>query len=258
MKYKNIGIIAGKEDDAVKKKVELIKQYGFIDCQDQDNDNVDLIIALGGDGLMLHLLHEYQNLDIPIYGINYGTVGFLMNTLSDNLIDSINDSKLEILRPLRMKATDVKGKEHNHLAINEVSLLRQSNQAAKVKITVNNKVRIETLVSDGVLVATPAGSTAYNLSVNGPIIPFGADILTMTPISPFRPKNWRGALLSDKAKVRFDINSHDKRPVSATADYFEVRNVVKVEVEVDKSQSFKILFDPNHSLEERIIREQFI
>lgn len=258
MSYKKIGIIASKEEEAIAKKDELIKEYGFIDCFEQKSPDVDLIIALGGDGLMLHLLHEYQNLNIPIYGVNYGSVGFLMNSLSDDLVKSIQNAKLESLHPLKMIAIDINGKKHEHFAINEVSLLRQSSQAAKIKIEVNNKVRLETLICDGILVATPAGSTAYNSSVNGPIIPLKADILTMTPISPFRPKNWRGALLPDKTKIKFEILKDYKRPVSATADYFEVRDVREVEIEVDKTQNFQILFDPNHSLEERIIREQFL
>ncbi len=258
IKYKNIGIIANKGTEAIEQKEKLIKKYNFIDCKKYPKQNPDLIVALGGDGLMLHLLHEFQDLNIPIYGINYGTVGFLMNSLSDNLLEAINNSKLETLYPLQMIATDIDNKEHQYFAINEVSLLRQSNQTAKIKVVINNKVRIENLVSDGILVSTPAGSTAYNSSVGGSIIPFGSDVVTLTPISPFRPKNWRGALLPDKTNIRFEIINHQKRPVSATADYFEVRNVVKVEVKVDKKQSFKILFDPNHSLEERIIREQFL
>lgn len=258
MKYKNIGIIASKEEEAIKQKEELIKKYDFIDCYKEKNAKLDLVIALGGDGLMLHLLHEYQDLNIPIYGINFGTVGFLMNSLSDNLLEAINNSKPEILYPLTMIATDIEGKKHQYLAINEVSLLRQSNQTAKIKVLINDKERIGNLVSDGILVATPAGSTAYNSSAGGSIIPFGSDVVTITPISPFRPKNWRGALLPDKTNIKFEIVNHQKRPVSATADYFEVRNVVKVEVKTDKKQSFQLLFDPNHSLEERIIREQFL
>ena len=205
MKYKNICIIAGKESEAIAKKNELIKKYGFFDNSDMKKQKPDLIVALGGDGLMLHLLHEYQNLEIPIYGINYGSIGFLMNSLSGNLLEAIDNSKLEIFHPLRMITTDVNGNKSEHLAINEVSLLRQSNQAAKIRIKINDKVRIETLICDGVLVATPAGSTAYNSSVNGPIIPLNADILTITPISPFRPKNWRGALLPDETNIKFEI-----------------------------------------------------
>ncbi len=192
MVYKNIGIIASKEEEAINQKSSLVKKYNLIDCSDvKAVENIDLLIALGGDGLMLHLLHEYQNLNIPIYGINYGTIGFLMNSLSDNLIEAINDAKLEKLYPLKMTAIDINGDKHEYYAINEVSLLRQSNQAAKIQIQINNKTRIENLICDGILVATPAGSTAYNLSVNGPIIPFGAEILTLTPISPFRPRSWR-------------------------------------------------------------------
>lgn len=258
MKYKKIGIISGKENKVLKIKQDLIRKFGFIDCQDYVFDEIDLIIAVGGDGLMLHLLHQYQDRQIPIYGINYGTVGFLMNSPHLNLIDSIVNAKSEKLYPLKMLAMDVHGKKHQYLAINEVSLLRQTSQAAKIKIVINNKVRVENLICDGVLVATPAGSTAYNSSVNGPIIPFGADILTMTPISPFRPKNWRGALLSSQTKIEFEIINPEKRSVSSTADYFEVRDIKKVAIEIDKSKFFNILFDSNHSLEERIIKEQFL
>jgi NAD+ kinase len=260
MRYNKIGIIANKEEGAIDKKIELINRYGFVDCDELAgiDSGIDLMVALGGDGLMLHSLHEYKYLKIPIYGVNFGTVGFLMNSLPDDLIDAIDNSKLEVLHPLKMTAIDVNGKKFEHLAINEVSLLRQSYQAANIRIEVNDKVRLERLVCDGVLVATPAGSTAYNSSVNGPIIPLKADVLTITPISPFRPKSWRGALLSDGVKVKFDIVDYKKRPVSATADYFEVRDVVSVEIGVDKDCSFDILFDSNHSLEERIIREQFL
>ncbi|MDA0902224.1 MAG: NAD kinase [Proteobacteria bacterium] len=261
MIYKKIAIISSDNKAAIAKKAELIKQYGFIDNKAADfkKGDIDLIIALGGDGLMLHSLHEYQAFQAPIYGINYGTVGFLMNSLSEeNLIDVIQKAEESILQPLKMVATDIHGKKHSYLAINEVSLLRQSNQAAKIKIEVNGKARISDLSADGILVCTSAGSTAYNLSVNGPIIPFGAKVIALTPISAFRPRNWRGALLPHSSKVRFTILEHDSRPVSAVADYSEVRDVVKVDVKRDRSKSFKILFDPNHSLEERIIREQFI
>ncbi len=259
MKYKKIGIIAIAKEEAQAKKFLLIKKYNFIDQENFKKGEVDLIIALGGDGLMLHLLHDYENHQIPIYGINHGTIGFLMNSFHDqDLMAAIENASETTLYPLKMMASDHKGKIYEYLAINEVSLLRQSNQAAKIKIEVNGKVRIENLVADGVLVSTPAGSTAYNLSVQGPIIPFGAEVIALTPISPFRPRKWRGALLPCQTKIKFTILENNHRPVSATADYNEVRDVAWVEISEDRTQKFRILFDPNHSLEERIIREQFL
>ena len=262
MRYKNIAVIAAKNnEDAILKKDQLIAKYNFKDLTKNhlNIENVDLVIAIGGDGLMLNLLREYENKPITLYGINCGTVGFLMNSYHpDNLLESILEAEESILHPLRMEVITQDGKKHNHIAINEVSLLRQSSQAAKIKIEVNGFQRIETLIADGVLVATPAGSTAYNLSVRGPIIPFGAKIIAITPISPFRPRNWRGALLPSNSKIKFEIIDGNLRPVSATSDSNEVRDVKEVIVFEDNSISFRILFDPNHSLEERIIREQFV
>lgn len=266
MKYKNIGIVSSHSKLAVTKKKQLIKKYNLLDLDfkkiaDAKNSvkDLDLIIALGGDGLMLHLLHQLKNTKTAIYGINFGTVGFLMNSETDgDLLKIIDQAEASILHPLKMIATDDAGKKHQLLAINEVSLLRQKNQAAKIKVEVNGKVRIEDLSADGILLATSAGSTAYNLSARGPIIPFASEILALTPISPFRPRHWRGAILPANSKIKFTILDHKTRPVSATADYNEVRNVVVVEVVEDKNEQFTILFDTDHSLEERIIREQFL
>lgn len=262
MKYNKIAITAGNNKKAMAEKNALLKKYNFIDADSTNfnqKDKIDLIVALGGDGLMLHLLHEYQDSQIPIYGINYGTIGFLMNSIGEeDLLSAIQRAEESIIHPLKMTATDINGNKYQHLAINEVALLRQRNQTAKIKIEVNNKTRISNLSADGILVATPAGSSAYNLSVGGPIIPFGAEIIALTPISPFRPRNWRGALLPSSTKIKFSILDNKSRPVSATADYNEVRDVVEIEVMEDRSKVFKILFDPNHSLEERIIREQFL
>ena len=263
MNYQNIAIIAAKSNaKAIEKKDLLVQKYGFLDItQDHTNiNNIDLVVAVGGDGLILHLLHDYESKQMPIYGINCGTVGFLMNSFNeeqDDLLEAIKNAQESALYPLRMQVIDIEGKTHNHIAINEVALLRESSQAAKIKIEVNNHQRIKTLAADGVLVATSAGSTAYNLSAGGPIIPFGSDILALTPISPFRPRNWNGALLPAKSKIRFEVINPESRPVSATADYNEVKNVKEVTIFEDRSLSFKILFDPNHSLEERILREQF-
>lgn len=260
MKYNKIGIVSSNNKLAISKKKSLISKYNLVDLDLKKNiANVDLIIALGGDGLMLHLLHQLKNSKIPVYGINFGTVGFLMNSASsEDLLKTISKAIPSVLHPLKMMVVDDSGKKHQLLAINEVSLLRQKNQAAKIKVEVNGKIRIESLSSDGILVATSAGSTAYNLSVRGPIIPFASDLVALTPISPFRPRNWRGAILPSNSKIKFTILDHKTRPVSATADYNEVRNVVAVEITEDKNEQFTILFDADHSLEERIIREQFL
>ncbi|MFT6332536.1 MAG: NAD+ kinase [Lentimonas sp.] len=263
MIYKKIAIISSKNKQAIVKKKQLIKKYDLIDLEPfsvKKLDEIDLIIALGGDGLMLHLLHLIEEKNIPVYGINFGTVGFLMNSNCDegDLFKAIDKAIPSVIRPLKMIATDHKDKKHQLLAINEVSLLRQKNQTAKIKISINNKTRIENLAADGVLVATSAGSTAYNLSVRGPIIPFDSNLIALTPISPFRPKHWHGALLPNNSKVKFTILDQKERPVSASADFNEIRNVKEVEVMEDKEHQFTILFDENHSLEERIIREQFL
>jgi len=263
MQYKKIGIISSDSKEALSRKKQLIKKYNLIDLpliKSKKLSEMDLIIALGGDGLMLHLLHLIEKNNVPVYGINFGTIGFLMNSDCGkrDLLNIICKAEASVLKPLKMIATDTQNKKYHLLAINEVALIRQKNQAAKIQITVNNQTRIETLIADGVLVATSAGSTAYNLSVRGPIIPFASDIIALTPISPFRPRHWHGALLPANSKIKFSILENTSRPVSATADYNEVRNVKEVEVMEDKDHQFIILFDANHSLEERIIREQFL
>jgi NAD+ kinase len=262
MKYKNIAVIAAKNNsEALRRKNFLTEKYGFKDItfNHRQIEGIDLVIAIGGDGLMLHLLHEYEASRLAIYGINCGTVGFLMNSFcQDNFLDVIEKSQESKLYPLRMNVEDAAGKKHSHIAINEIALLRQSSQAAKIKIVINGCERIKLLTADGVLVATPAGSTAYNFSVGGPIIPFGSKILALTAISPFRPRKWGGALLPANSKIKLEIIDFKSRPVSANADSTEVRNVKEVIAFEDHAITFKVLFDPNHSLEERIIREQFI
>ncbi len=261
MKYKNIAIVAAKNNqDAIAKKDFLVQKYNFKDLtfNHLQIQGIDLVIAVGGDGLMLHLLHEYEKTTLPIYGVNCGTVGFLLNSFCEkNFLEILEKSQESILNPLRMNVVDMDNNKHSHIAINEVSLLRQSSQAAKIRILVNNQKRMECLMSDGILLATSAGSTAYNLSVGGPIIPIGTKILALTPISPFRPRNWKGALLPEDSVVSFEVIDYKNRPVSAMADSKEVKNIKEVSIAKDCSINFRILFDLNHSLEERIFQEQF-
>ena len=258
MRYNSIGCLADSSKRAQTALNRLTKRHKFINLNTTPDREVDMIVALGGDGFMLHILHQYMKSSIPIYGMNCGTVGFLMNRYGeDNLIDFINSAKTITLHPLRMTVSCVDGKEHTALAINEVSLLRETNQAAHLRISLDNEVKLKKMVCDGVLVATPAGSTAYNLSANGPIIPLGTGVLALTAISPFRPRRWRGALLPHTAEICFDIISPNKRPVSAVADFTEIRDVRQVIVKETRDHSLKLLFDPGHSLEDRIIREQF-
>jgi NAD+ kinase len=222
-------------------------------------EKADVILVLGGDGFMLSVLHETYHLNRPIYGMNQGTIGFLMNSFSlENLVERVQAAELAVVHPLAMAATDAAGMEHRAMAINEVSVFRETRQAAKIRISIDDRVRLEELVCDGVLVATPAGSTAYNLSAHGPILPLEAEILALTPISAFRPRRWRGALVPSTARLRFDVLDPEKRPVSVVADNQEFRNVVQIEVVEDLAAELHLLFDPEHKLEERILNEQFI
>ncbi|MDJ0946364.1 MAG: NAD kinase [Kiloniellales bacterium] len=221
-------------------------------------EQAEVVVALGGDGLMLETLHGFIDRGTPIYGMNCGSVGFLMNEYhEDGLRERLARAEAVSLHPLRMQADTLAGKRVEALAINEVSLLREERQAAKLRISIDGVVRLEELVCDGALLATPAGSTAYNLSAHGPIVPIGAPLLALTPISAFRPRRWPGALLPHKAVVAFEVLEAGKRPVSATADYTEVREVARVEVREDRAVSLTLLFDPGHNLEERILMEQF-
>lgn len=255
MTYTNIFCVADSNNKSKKALIDLQRQYNF--CS--SDKNADLIIALGGDGFMLNTIHHYMKREIPIYGINCGTIGFLMNKYEKiDLLEKISNAKIEHLKPLKMTTIDVEGNHHHALAINEVSLLRQTRQAANIKVSVDYSIRLEKLMCDGILVSTAAGSTAYNFSVNGPIIPMGSDLLALTPVSPFRPRRWKGALLPQKAKVQFDIHNPEKRPVSAVADFTEIRNVASVHIEQSTEKEAMVLFDVGHSLEERIISEQFM
>jgi NAD+ kinase len=252
-RYDKIAFVASAHEDAEAARRELIARFG--ECKP---DEADVVVALGGDGLMLQTLHERRDSGKPIYGMNRGSVGFLMNDYGvDGLKERLVGAERVVIHPLVMEATGVDGKTQSARAFNEVSLLRQSYQAAKLRIAVDGKVRLEELISDGVLVATPVGSTAYNLSAHGPILPLNAPLLALTPLSPFRPRRWRGALLPKQAIIQVDVLEADKRPVSAVADHFEVRSVARVLIQMDTASSIVMLFDPGHSLDERILAEQF-
>ncbi len=233
---------------------ELKEKYGH----HADLNSADTVVVLGGDGTMLRALHSFTDNNIPIYGLNLGTLGFLLNEYKNkDLVDRIENAQNYKIHPLRMNVTDVKGKEHSALAYNEVSLLRQKHSSANIMVSVNEEVRLPLLVCDGVMVSTPVGSTAYNSSAGGPIVPLSANILPLTPLSPFRPRHWSGALIPDTSKVRFEIIHPKERPVSATADSTEARDCAIVNVEKAWDVSATLLFDPDNHLEERIYQEQF-
>lgn len=232
----------------------LADRYGSVPME-----AADVIVALGGDGFMLQTLHGTMHLDAPVYGMNRGTVGFLMNGFeAGGLMERVEAAEETVIHPLRMRAETPEGTVQEALAINEVSLLRAGPQAARLRITVDGRVRMEDLVCDGALVSTPAGSTAYNYSAHGPILPIGSDVLALTAIAPFRPRRWRGALLPMMAEVRIDVQEPEKRPVMADADSRSVQRVVAVEIRSEPSVKHRLLFDPGHGLEERLIREQFV
>jgi NAD+ kinase len=231
----------------------LRERYGQVPL-----DAASVVVALGGDGLMLQTLHKVMHLGVPVYGMNFGSVGFLMNDFgADQLMERLLAAKPTHIYPLQMEVIDAGGHRHRALALNEVSLFRATYQAVKVEILVDGETRLEELICDGVLLATPAGSSAYNLSAHGPIIPITAPLLALTPISPFRPRLWRGAILSNRAVVTFRTKEADKRPVSAVADNVEFTHVVEVTVHEDRKRSVTLLFDPGSSLEERVLIEQF-
>ncbi|MGF1622249.1 MAG: NAD kinase [Rhodomicrobiaceae bacterium] len=248
-----IHFVASETPEAQAARALLIERYG-----NASPEEAETVVALGGDGLMLQTLHEFMGALMPIYGMNRGSVGFLMNDFSvENLPERLAQAKLNMIYPLRMRAILQDGPPGKALAINEVSLFRRSHQAARLRISVDGKVRLEELICDGVLVATPAGSTAYNLSVHGPILPINTSLLALTPISPFRPRRWRGALLPSSAMVVIEVLEPEKRPMSAVADHTEFRNVLKVEIAEERGIGLRLLFDPGHELDERILAEQF-
>jgi NAD+ kinase len=248
-----VAFVASERAEAQEARERLARRYGDVPA-----DGAEVVVALGGDGFMLETLHNQIDARKPIYGMNWGTLGFLMNEYSeDSLLERINAAEQAVVHPLRMVAVDEDGRRWVALAFNEVSLLRQTRQTAKLRISIDGKVRLPELFCDGALVSTPAGSTAYNLSAHGPIIPLDAKVLALTPISAFRPRRWRGALLHHTAKVKFEILEARKRPVSAVADNFEVRDVVEVQVSEDRQVALSMLFDAGRSLEERVLAEQF-
>ena len=253
--FRRIAFAAAPTMLASESRARMVGRYG-----DWAFEDADVIVCLGGDGFMLETLHRIlgASRDTPVYGMNCGSVGFLMNAFTeDNLPDRLSRAQAAVLHPLRMHAVTQTGAVEEALALNEVSLLRQLRQAAKIRITVDGRVRLPELVCDGVLVSTPAGSTAYNLSAHGPIVPLSANLLPLTPISAFRPRRWRGALLPSTVDVLFEVLELEKRPVAAVADFTEVRNVASVALSEDRTVRTTVLFDPEHGLSERIITEQF-
>jgi len=249
-----IAFVASGAESAQSTLSHFIQRYG-----NHPAEEAEIIVAIGGDGFILQTLHKTMSLKRPIYGLMRGSVGFLMNRFEDqdDLYERLSRAQISEIHPLRMIAETEKETQITELAINEVSLLRQTKQAAKIRVYINTAVKLNELICDGILLSTPAGSTAYNLSAHGPILPLGSPILALTPISPFRPRRWRGALLPCDAQVRFEILEHYKRPVSATADGTEVRDVINVSISEARDVTLQMMFDPEHNLEDRILNEQF-
>jgi NAD+ kinase len=253
MSKPKLAFIAAQTPTARNALARLRKRYG-----NASPEIADVIVVLGGDGTMLETMHRFAERNVPIYGMNRGTIGFLMNSYREaKLLERLDAAQPVELRPLEMTTRDVTGKTETAWCINEVALLRETRQTAKLRIRVDGKERMKELICDGILVATPAGSTAYNLSAHGPIIPLGAELLALTPISGFRPRSWRGALLPARATVTIDVLEPRKRPVSAVADYTEVRDVRQVRIRERQDMTLTVLFDPEHNLEDRILNEQF-
>ena len=248
-----ICVLGSQSPDAQEGVEDLRRRYGHV-----PPDEAEVIVALGGDGFMLQTLHAFMDLGVPVYGMNRGSVGFLMNDYAaEDLIEKLETAKTARINPLRMVATDAMERKHTALAINEVALFRQTHQAAKIRITIDGKVMLDELICDGILAATPAGSTAYNLSAHGPILPIRSKMMALTPISPFRPRRWRGALMMLDNHLEFEVLEQQKRPIAATADHFEVRDVSHVTIGSAPEIELRLLYDPGHELEERLLREQF-
>jgi NAD+ kinase len=252
-RFERLAFVASPTEDARQAAATLMRRYDHV-----PPDEADVVVALGGDGLMLQTLHRFMHAGKPIYGMNRGTVGFLMNEFrEDGLLERLENTKRSIIHPLMMEAVDTEGRRHQARALNEVYMLRQTHQTAKLRISIDGHVRLPELIADGVLAATPAGSTAYNLSVGGPILPLNARLLALTPISAFRPRRWHGALLPDYARILIEVLDAAHRPVAAVADHTEFRRVCTVETWLDHATNLTLLHDPGHSLDERILREQF-
>ncbi|MBP6580378.1 MAG: NAD kinase [Sphingorhabdus sp.] len=255
-RFARLALVASAGEPAREAERQLRELHDFVPIED-----ADAVIALGGDGFLLQLLHRLleQRRDLPAYGMNLGTIGFLMNNWRpEELLNRLERAKSISVTPLMATVETTSGQRFSLPAINEVSLLRETRQAAKLKIDVNGRTVLDELICDGILVATPAGSTAYNLSANGPILPLDSSLLALTPISPFRPRRWKGAILPDRYVVRLTIMESGKRPVSAVADQREIRDIASVEVALDRNRSLTLLFDPEHALDDRIAMEQFV
>lgn len=255
--YSKLALLASESERAQVAHQELVDEHDWVPL-----DEAEAVVVLGGDGFMLQTLHQMidQGRVLPAYGMNLGTVGFLMNRYDRrmSITNRIARAHNKAIKPLKMDAVTQDGKCHSLCAINEVSLLRETRQTAKIEVTVGKRVRIKELVCDGVLVSTPAGSTAYNLSANGPILPLDSEVLALTPISPFRPRRWRGAILPDRMKIKLRVLHPSKRPVAAVADQKELRDIAEVSLEIARDTELELLFDPGQSLEERIVSEQFV
>ncbi len=256
MRYKNIGFIAGTSTKALDTKKNLLKSIDMKEMTDDFKPNV--IVVIGGDGELLHALHNYRHLNVPFYGVNAGSIGFLMNEVTpEEFSTNLRAATETLIYPLEMEAVDIHGKNHSAMAFNEVSIFRLTNQAAKFRIKLDGITRMESLVADGALVSTPAGSSAYNSSAGGAIVPLGSKVLCLTSICPFRPRRWQGALLPHTTSISFEILEYEKRPVSAVADFHEFPDIASVTIKESAKHHVRLLFDRDHSLDDRMIKEQF-